>query len=494
MFADWTDRIAAGELPPAPTRPQGLERNVVITQWDWADPTAYLHDLVSTDRRNPTVNAYGKIYGALEESADYLPVLDPVNHTLDQIPLTMMDPEATPRPPVLPWRHPPTGATKSIWDRKNNVHNPMMDSDGRVWITSRGARSGTTPPSARKARIIRPRSCFRCRVRSPSGRVRSAPAGNYTHINTCFGTHHLMFAEDANNTLWTSGGGQVVGWLNTEDVRGDRRRAAARRAGRRSSSTPTATAGATRTWSPNDAVDPTKDKRIDAGFYAVAPAPDGSVWGSMLGFPGRRGPRSCPATEPQRTRLAEVYEPPFDNPNGARSRASRRAAWTSTATASSGWRWPADTWRSFDRRKCKGPLNGPTATGQHCPEGWTLLPRAAAAVQGRDRSGSAEGSYYTWVDQFDTLGLGENVPINTGNPSDGLLVLKDGRVGGTARALPAGLLHQVDGRPHRRSQRRLEGPRPVGHHQHSHAVPHGDGAGTTSKVIQFQMRPDPLSN
>src|SRR5438876_1834577 len=43
VFADWTDRIAAGELPPAPPRPEGLERNVVITQWDWADPKAYLH-------------------------------------------------------------------------------------------------------------------------------------------------------------------------------------------------------------------------------------------------------------------------------------------------------------------------------------------------------------------------------------------------------------------------------------------------------------------
>ena len=37
-------------------------------------------------------------------------------------------------------------------------------------------------------------------------------------IDTCFGTHHLLFAEDANNTLWTSsgGGGGVVGWLNTK--------------------------------------------------------------------------------------------------------------------------------------------------------------------------------------------------------------------------------------------------------------------------------------
>jgi hypothetical protein len=39
MWADWTDRIAGGELPAAaPQRPQGKERNVVVTMWDWADP------------------------------------------------------------------------------------------------------------------------------------------------------------------------------------------------------------------------------------------------------------------------------------------------------------------------------------------------------------------------------------------------------------------------------------------------------------------------
>ena len=53
LFADWTDRIAKGEVPKTPPRPQGVERNIVITQWDWADPKAYLHDEVSTDRRNP---------------------------------------------------------------------------------------------------------------------------------------------------------------------------------------------------------------------------------------------------------------------------------------------------------------------------------------------------------------------------------------------------------------------------------------------------------
>ena len=44
MFADWTDRIAAGEVPPAPPRPQGIERNVVITMWDWGKFQSLVHD------------------------------------------------------------------------------------------------------------------------------------------------------------------------------------------------------------------------------------------------------------------------------------------------------------------------------------------------------------------------------------------------------------------------------------------------------------------
>mgnify|MGYP003300028175 CR=1 FL=1 len=61
-----------------------MERNVVITQWDWADPKAYLHDEVSTDRRNPTVNANGPIYGATEESTQFLPVVNPSDNSATQ--------------------------------------------------------------------------------------------------------------------------------------------------------------------------------------------------------------------------------------------------------------------------------------------------------------------------------------------------------------------------------------------------------------------------
>ena len=101
-FGDWTTRIASGELPEAaPPRPQGIERNVVITQWDWADPKAYLHDEISSDKRNPNVNANGLIYGSPEESRDYLPVLDPVHNTINQVKVPYRDADTPGQPKPL---------------------------------------------------------------------------------------------------------------------------------------------------------------------------------------------------------------------------------------------------------------------------------------------------------------------------------------------------------------------------------------------------------
>ena len=43
-------------------RPQGVERNIVVTLRDWMDEKHYLHDLITSDKRFPTVNGYGPIY------------------------------------------------------------------------------------------------------------------------------------------------------------------------------------------------------------------------------------------------------------------------------------------------------------------------------------------------------------------------------------------------------------------------------------------------
>src|SRR3954454_6665392 len=487
LFADWTDRIGAGEVPQAPPRPQGVERNLVITEWDWADPKAYLHDEVSTDRRNPTVNPYGKIYGSLELSADYLPVLDPQEHSIGQVKLTVRDPN-TPATSPLMIQPSPTWGTEPVWTSKNNVHNPMYDAKGRVWITStvRGpdnpayCKAGSEHPSAKLTPLDR------------SGRqlaMYDPKSGKLTHISTCFSTHHLMFAEDAINTLWTSGGGSVVGWLNTKmfDATGDEQKSQGWTAlildtngnGKRDDYV-----------EPNQPADPTKDKRYGSAFYAVAPAPDGSVWGSVLGFPGSIL-RLTPGANPPATALAEVFEPPMKNGVPVEGYSPRGmdidrngVAWIALASGHMG---------SFDRRKCKGSLNGPNATGQHCPEGWTFYKEPLPQLKNVTDSGSAEASYYTWVDQFDTSGLGANTPINTGNASEGLLALKDGKFIVLRVPYPTGFYTKwMDGR--------IDDPkagwkgRGLWATVSTRAPFHMEtGKGTTSKVLHFQMRPDPLA-
>jgi hypothetical protein len=488
MFADWTDRIAAGEVPPAPPRPQGLERNVVITEWDWADPKAYLHDEVSTDRRNPTLNANGLVYGALELSADYLPVLDPVRHTTRRVELSVRDPETRPTPAAMPAPS-PYWADEAIWTSKNNVHNPMFDEKGRVWITS-AVRPPENPAFCREGSSHPSAKLFPMNTASRHLAMFDPNKRGLTHISTCFSTHHLSFAEDANNTLWTSGGGPVVGWLNrkTFDETGDEQKSQGWTAlvldtngnGKRDAYV-----------EPDQPVDPSKDKRIMAPFYGVSPAPDGSVWGSMLGFPGAVM-RLTPGSNPPETALTEYYELPWNNPKASGQGFSPRGfdvdrngvAWVALASGHLA---------SFDRRTCKGPLNGPAATGQHCPEGWTFYPEPLPQLKGVTDSGSAEGSYYTWVDQFDTLGLGANVPIDTGNASEGLLALKDGKWVVLRVPYPLGFYTKwMDGR--------IDDPKTGWKGKglfatvSTRAPFHMEtGKGTTSKVLRFQLRPDPLA-
>ena len=489
MFADWTDHIANGALPEPPPRPEGLERNVVISQWDWADEKAYLHDLVSTDRRDPTINANGALYGALEASADYLPVLDPVQHKISQVPLTVRDPETQPASgPEMPQPSPYWG-NEAIWDSKANVHNPMLDEDGRVWITATVrppdnpsfCKDGSSHPSAKHFPINRARRHLA--VYDPANE-------SYTHCSTCFSTHHLMFAEDENNTLWTSGGGSVIGWLDTKKF------------------LETGDEEASQGWTPlildtngngeqdeyvepDEPVDPKKDKRITKGLYSVAPAVDGSVWGSSLGYPGGIV-RLDPGTNPPTTSLVEYYELPLDHKGEPIEGFSPRGmdidrngvAWVALASGHMA---------SFERSKCS-TLNGPDATGQHCPEGWTFYTEPLPQLKGVTDSGSAEASYYTWVDQFNTLGLGENIPINTGNESEGLLVLKDGKWVVLRVPYPLGFYTKwMDGR--------IDDPdigwkgRGLWATISTRTPFHMEGGkGTTSKVFKFQLRPDPLAN
>src|SRR5579883_3022568 len=159
LFADWTDRIAQGELPFAkPQRPQGVERNVVISVWAWGSHGHYLHDAISTDKRDPTVNANGPIYGSPEESTDLVPVLDPVHSKAWEIKHPYRDPN-TPSAKDLPMGPSVYWGEEPIWDGHTSIHNPIMDEKGRVWFTARirpaanpaDCKQGSDLPSAKVA-------------------------------------------------------------------------------------------------------------------------------------------------------------------------------------------------------------------------------------------------------------------------------------------------------------------------------------------------------
>ena len=487
LFGDWTDRIAAGELPFAtPERPRGIERNVVLTLWDWSRPTAYLHDLIGTDRRNPTINPNGKFYGSPENSTDYVPILDPITHTVTEVLHPVRDPQ-TPSHRTDPMAPSPYWGAEPIWDSQTSNHNPMMDEKGRVWFTAR-VRPPANPDFCKKGSDHPSAKVFPLESAGRHLSMYDPATGKFTLISTCFPTHHLIFAEDANHTLWTSSGvigPGVVGWLNRKlfEETGDE----VKSQGWTPLILDTNGNGKRDAYvEPNQPVDPTKDKRVAVVLYSVGVNPaDGSVWGTALGFPFPGYViRVNPGSNPTETALTEVYEPPFPG-YGPRGGDIDRSGvfWASLASGHLG---------SFDRRKCK-VLSGPTATGKHCPEGWTLYQLPGPQFRDVKDPGSAEASYYTWVDQFNTSGLGRNVPIATGNLNDSLVALVDGKIVNLRVPYPIGFFTKwVEGR--------IDDPnagwkgRSLWTTYSTRTMFHLEGGKENRpKVVRFQLRPDPLA-
>src|SRR5262252_7898437 len=488
MLANWTDRIAAGELPATkPPRPQGLERNVVITVWEWANPKAYLHDEVATDKRNPTVNAYGSLYGATENSTDFVPIFDPAKNAVTSVKMPVRDPK-TPSAASNPIMAPSIyWGEEKIWQAQTIPHSLMLDEKARVWYAAR-IRPAANPDVCKAGSDHPSAKMFPINAANRHVVMFDPATKNFTMVSTCFPTHHVQFGFDANRTLWASSGGagaEVLGWVNTKvlEETGDEMKAQGwtpfildtNGNGKRDEGY----------VQPNQPVDPTKDKRIRVGFYSISPSPvDGTIWGTVTGYPGSVV-RVDPGPNPSETALAEIYEVPLPGfgPRGG-DIDSQGVVWSALASGHLG---------AFDRRKCKGPLNGPTATGKHCPEGWTLYPLPGPQLGGITENGSGETPYYAWVDQHDTLGLGKDVPIATGNQNDSLIALVDGKMVNLVVPYPMGFWAKgLDGR--------IDDPnagwkgRGVLSNTGNRTPFHIEGGKENSpKVVHFQMRPDPLA-
>jgi hypothetical protein len=248
------------------------------------------------------------------------------------------------------------------------------------------------------------------------------------------------------------------------------------------------------------AADSTKDTKLGSSFYGVMPSPKPDehgntiVWGSILGAPGALV-RVAVGPNPPETSLAEIYNVPAPgfSPRGMDVDING-VAWTVLGSGHLA---------SFDRTKCKGPLNGPDADkGNKCPEGWTLYKVPGPNFKGDVVTAAADSNYYNWSDKYNSLGLGENVQIATSNEGGALLALKPAVAGAQGDAgkwtilrvpYPLGFYAKsVNGR--------IDDPKAGWKGRGlwtgwSNRTPwqNEGGKGTTSKAVHFQVRPDPLA-
>ena len=200
MYANWTDAIAAGKTPEiTPPRPAGVERNVVLTITDWGGGR-FIHDQITSDHRDPHVNAGGPIYG-MGMLHSNLEILDPKTLKTTSIPIPGID--------------------GSAHDDTVRIHADEMDGKGRVWMATVSTATGPEPawcsdgsvPSSRYFPLARTR-CIE--ERRNWCRLRPRRPRRLENIPLCAGGNHANFTFDKDNTLVVKRATrQVVSWVNT---------------------------------------------------------------------------------------------------------------------------------------------------------------------------------------------------------------------------------------------------------------------------------------
>jgi hypothetical protein len=482
LFADWGDRIAAGELPPVPPRPQGIERNVVITMWNWATPTAFLHAMISTDRRNPTVNANGPVYGA-DWSGDChkgkkvtcLAVLDPKTNESYEVPIPL--PNEADREKLVTWSPQnqlapsPYFGDELPWDDPVNPGPTTMDEKGRVWFNVE-TRVGN--PDFCKAGSSNPYA--KASPRESGGKgvdVYDPKTGKFGFVDLCFESTRIMFSTDKDNTLYFSvqrDGG--IGWLNT------------------------------RLW------DETHDAEKSQGWCAAAPGiekpgaygvayntVDDSFWYSDLQINPGRLIRMVRGSNPPATCQTEVYEVPYDAEKGIGGNQTRGididskgVVWTPLQTEG--------VLASFDRTKCKTIPTGKDAiSGKACREGWTSFTHVPGPTFQTDPNITSDNTYYMFIDKYNSLGLGKDVVIIDGANSDSLIAYQQDTKQWIRLRVPYRM-----GFFSRFFDARVDDPNAgwKGKGAYSANMTRGSwltegGKGTPSQLYHFQIRPDPLA-
>ena len=530
-LADWTESIEKGAVPPTPPRPTGIERNIVSTQWDVGDDHSFMHDQISTDKNNPTVNGGGPNY-AVNAGHGALVILDQADNSQYSIDI----PERESKDKV-PSRFPSPNRPSLFWGNEHlwanppynpaDPHNPMMDSKGRVWITSkiRGNQepSWCSDPSNKYAEWFPRRNSAR------QASVYDPKTKKFSLIETCYSTHHVVIDNDPDETVYFNElSGPVFGWIDSKvwdqtmaATNGDESKAEQAAVGWCEQTVDTNGDGKiTRPWNvigrgadlaalygtdtagATPAVgragkdgkgkaaaapfDPKLDSLVSFSLYAVMPSPvDDSVWGVAEDFPGylirlQRGnnaPSSC------KTQVFKVPSPGYD-PRGI-DVDSKGVVWTGLAATSH--------LASFDVRKCKN-LTGPMhIDGSDCPEGWTLYQTDGPKLKGTNVP--ADFHYFNWTDSHNIMQMGQDTPFLTGSNSDSLIGLDVATKKWTYFRIPYPLGFYARGMDGRIDDVNAGWKgRALYSNYGTHFVWHIEGGkGTKGKLVKFQMRPNPLA-
>jgi hypothetical protein len=510
MYADWTERVAKGETPAVPARPVGIERNIVITSWDMAGGR-FMHDSSATDKRNPTINANGPIYGYATFSGMVVE-LDP--NTGKQQYHQMHD-------------------RNGKYFKNGNTHTGTMDHKGRLWMSNIGHY---TPQITRDFQGDNPAYCtdpnnkFAAYFPQPYKEARLASVfdpktGKDQLLPMCFGTHHMNF--DSHNRLYFSGDTQVVGWLDVDvwdktqdlskatgwcplvlDTNGDGKitpdrnqwnldltgiaggEGADYRDEKDSSGKQTRYVDKPTTLTTTQ-IDPTKDTRIAGYNYGMAVSPkDQSYWAARYSPYVPSGVfRVETGSNPPQTCKTEYYEAPKSYQNMAFNARgvdvdADGVAWVAFGTGAIG---------KFDRSKCK-KLNGPAAaTGQQCEEGWEIIQTPGPKFQGTQVG--SDWFYLAYVDHHNALGLGQEVPLFPNSTGDELLAYlpKDKKFVHLRVPYPLSFYARgMDGR----IDNEKAGWKGRGIWSTNNVIPlwhQENGEGTTEYAAHFQLRPDPLA-
>jgi len=464
--------------------------------WDWSGPAAFPYAAISTDKRNPSINAYGPIYGG-DWFSGALIAVDPVKNTKAATSIALPDPAVLKS--LTPWA-PQTQTAPSvyfgnnlIWQGLLNPGSLAMDASGRVWFN---VKNRPDNPSYCKAYSGNPFAKYAPHESGNKGiAVYDPKTRQFEFIDQCVTTEHIVFAADNDQNLYASTKEGGIAWVNTRawDATHDAEKStgwcpAVIDYNRDGQLGPYTTAP--------EPLDPKLDRAISnplGDMIAYNPA-DGSIWYTALNPRPGKLIRMVKGANPPATCNAEVYEVPYDpqgkGEGGSHPRGididTNGIVWTPLAGEG--------ILARFDRSKCKAPAGEATTTGRQCREGWSFYPIPGASFKTQP-SVKTDFAYAMWVDRDSTLGLGKNLPVVSGANSDSLQVFNPS----TSQWLrlrvpyPMGFFARfLDGR--------IDDPKAGWKGRGLWAANETTGSQLTeggkdmpSQVAHFQIRPDPLA-